>query len=282
MDAPGGSALARMIEAWPEIAAIVLIVGGVLLARVARYLAQRAFAVVNRSVARVGVGRGDLLSERVIRLLGDVAFWLVLAVAVLLALRTLGMGRVFTWIDVPLSYLPQLFVGFVIIGVGHLLGVVARNLVVRLQGSRGDTRLTPRIVQLGIFLIGAMTGLQHMGLDVSFIAELLILVVGVCLAGLSLAFALGARQYVANLVAGSAVARFAPGDRIVIDGIEGTIIELHRAGVDLATADGVVTVPAAMFTDHIVLRRDESGAMPPDESGSEPGGASASGAKRES
>ena len=259
MDASGGSALARLIETYPEIAAIVLIAGGVVLARVARYLAQRALAIVNRSVARFGGHRGDLLSERVIRLLGAAAFWLVLAVAVLLALRTLGMGRVFTWIDVPLSYLPQLFVGFVIIGVGHLLGVIARNVVVRLQGSAGDARLTPRIVQAAIFLVGAMTGLQHMGLNVSFIAELLILVVGVCLAGLSLAFALGARQYVANLVARSAVVRFAPGDRIVIDGIEGTIIELHRGGVDLATGEGVVTVPASMFTDRVVLRRDDAG-----------------------
>ena len=141
---------------------------------------------------------------------------------------------------------------------------MVRNLLLRLQGPEASQQqLAPRIVQAAIFLVGAMTGLQHMGLDVSFIAELLILVVGVCLAGLSLAFALGARQYVANLVAGSAVARFAPGDHIVIDGTEGTILEIHRTGADLATAEGVVTVPASMFAELPVLRREDAG--PPEE-----------------
>lgn len=260
MDPAAASAPVELLERYPEIAAVLLVLVGAGLARVARYLTLRALAVANRGMARFGSGRADLVSERVIRLLGTGAFWLVLAVAALLALRTLGTGRVFTWIDVPLAYLPRLFVGLLIIGVGHLLGQVARNLLLRLQGPEASTQLlAPRIVQAAIFLVGAMTGLQHMGLDVSFIAELLILVVGVCLAGLSLAFALGARQYVANLVAGSAVARFAPGDRIVIDGIEGTIIEIHRTGVDLATAEGVISVPASMFAEQPILRREEAG-----------------------
>lgn len=266
MDPAGTSAPVAFFQSYPEVAAVVLILVGLGLARVARYLTLRGLSMANRGMARVGTGRADLVSERIIRLLGTGAFWLMVAVAVLLALRTLGTGRVFTWIDVPLAYLPRLFVGLLIIGIGYLLGKVVRNLLLRLQGAEASRQLlVPRIVQAAIFLVAAMTGLQHMGLDVSFVAELLILVVGVCLAGLSLAFALGARQYVANLVAGPAVARFAPGDRIVIDGTEGTLIEIHRTGVDLATAEGVLTVPAAMFAEQPVLRRED--AAPPDEEG---------------
>ena len=268
MDPVVASAPVQWLERYPEVAAVVLVVVGAGLARVARYLTLRGLAVANRVMARFGSGRADLVSERGIRLLGTGAFWLVVAVAVLLALRTLGTGRIFTWIDVPLAYLPRLFVGLLIIGIGHLLGQVVRNLLLRLQGPEASRQLlVPRIVQAAIFLAGAMTGLQHMGLDVSFVADLLILVVGVCLAGLSLAFALGARQYVANLVAGSAVGRFAPGDRIVIDGTEGTILEIHRTGVDLATDEGVVTVPASMFAEQPILRREEAAPPEPEEEG---------------
>jgi small-conductance mechanosensitive channel len=100
-----------------------------------------------------------------------------------------------------------------------------------------------------------MTGLQHMGLDVSFIGQLLILVLGAGIGGLALAFALGARRHVANLVAHAMVARYRPGDRIRIGDIEGVVIEVHRVGVDLVTDEGVVTVPAALFADRPVLRR---------------------------
>lgn len=262
MDPAGGSVLSRLIGEYPEIAAIVLVIAGMVLARFARFLAVRALLLLNRSALRMG-GRGDLLPDRVVRALGAAAFWTVLAIGVLLALRTLGTGRVFTWIDAPLAYMPRFFVGLVIIGAGYVIGSVTANLVVRMQGPGGDARITPRIVQSAVVLMGAMTGLQHMGLNVSFVADLLILVVGVCLAGLSLAFALGARQYVANLVARSAVARFAPGDRIRLlgadggaAGIEGTIVEIHRGGVDLATPEGVVSVPACRFDECAVLRLD--------------------------
>jgi len=121
MDPVVASASVQWLEGHPELAAVVLILVGAGLARVARYLTLRGLAVANRGMARFGSGRADLVSERVIRLLGTGAFWLVLAFAGLLALRTLGTGRVFTWIDVPLAYLPRLFVGLLIIGIGHLL-----------------------------------------------------------------------------------------------------------------------------------------------------------------
>lgn len=259
LQAARNSALAELIAGYPEVVAVVMLVVALFAARGGRFLAERGLALVNRSAARVAGGRGELLPDRIVGGLATLVFWTILAAGVLLALRTLGTGRVFTWIDVPLAYLPRVFVGLLIVGAGWVLGVMARNLVARLQSDTGEAALTPRVVQVGIVLLGAMTGLQHMGLDVSIVAQLLILVVGVCLAGLSLAFALGARQYVANLVARGTVGRYAPGDRLRIDDIEGTVVEIHRTGVDLATGEGVVTVPAARFAESAVLRlQDEA------------------------
>jgi len=75
-------------------------------------------------------------------------------------------------------------------------------------------------------------------------------VLGVVLAGFSLAFGLGARQVVANLIASHALQRqFAVGQRARIGGIEGEILEFTPTSVILATGEGRVTVPAGRFDE---------------------------------
>lgn len=115
-------------------------------------------------------------------------------------------------------------------------------------------------MQASILVLAILTAVQHVGLDVSFVQQLLVLLLALTLGGLSLAFALGARRHVSNLVARSATARFTPGDVIRIDDHEGPIIEIHRSGVDLSTAEGVVTIPAARFEEVPVLRREPGSA----------------------
>ena len=251
--------LSSIAVGYPELSALVILLLGLLLARVARTLAERGLLLLNRVLARFTGDRADLLSEQSLTRLAQAAFWTVILITVLLALQTLGMGRVFTWLDAPLAYLPRIVVGLAIVGAAHLLGVLTRLLLARLQGEAADGVL-PRLAQGAILIIGLMTGLQHMGLDVTFIGQLLILLVGAGIGGLALAFALGARRYVANLVAQNLVTRYHPGDEIRIGEIEGTIIEIHRTGVDLATPEGVLTVPAALFAEQPVLRRTRAGA----------------------
>ncbi|MCC5887327.1 MAG: mechanosensitive ion channel [Gammaproteobacteria bacterium] len=254
-------ALASMVTVYPEVTAGLILVLGLILARVVEGFAGRGVLLLNRLLARFAGDRADLISERAGGWLARALFWLVTVVAVLLALRTLGMGRVFIWLDVPLAYLPRILIGLAIIGAAYLLGVFARLLLTRLRGEAADGALLPRAAQAVVLVIGLMTGLQHMGLDVSFIAQLLILLVAAALGGLALAFAIGARRYVANLVAHAIVARYSPGDVIRIGDIEGVVIEIHRTGVDLSTDEGVVTLPSALFAEQPVLRRHAAGSV---------------------
>lgn len=254
-------ALASMATVYPEVTAGVVLILGLILARVAAVLTQRAVLLLNRLLARFAGDRADLISEGAGNVLARVLFWLISLVALLLALRTLGMGRVFVWLDLPLAYLPRIVIGLIIIGAAHLLGIMVRLLLTRLRTETADSPLLPRAAQAVVLIIGLMTGLQHMGLDVSFVGQLLILLVATGLGGLALAFAIGARRYVANLVAHAIVARYTPGDVIRIGDIEGVIIEIHRTGVDISTEEGVVTLPSALFAEQPVLRRHATGSV---------------------
>ncbi len=72
--------------------------------------------------------------------------------------------------------------------------------------------------------------------------------VGSVLAAGGLAFALGARSAVANIVAARYVNQLCrPGQEVRIDEIRGTVVELTSTAVVIEMAEGRVIVPAARF-----------------------------------
>ena len=92
-----------------------------------------------------------------------------------------------------------------------------------------------------------MTGLEQMSVDLSFMTTVLVILLAVTLGGLSLAFALGSRDLVANLLARRNLAGYRIGDVVRIGDAEGAIVEFTRVAVVLETSEGTVRVPASHF-----------------------------------
>jgi len=94
------------------------------------------------------------------------------------------------------------------------------------------------------------TPIEQIGIDVTFVTTMIAIVLGVVLAGFSLAFGLGARQSVANLIAARSLRRhFALGQRARFGSIEGEIVEFTPTSVILSTLEGRVHVPASQFDE---------------------------------
>ncbi|MEX1057525.1 MAG: hypothetical protein WED11_07325, partial [Natronospirillum sp.] len=113
------ASLSSVAIAYPELMAAAVLLVGILIAVVARSLTERGLLMLTRLLARFTMERDLLFGERPIRVLKALVFWLIVAVSVAVALRTLGMGQVFTWLDTPLAYLPRILVGLLIIGAGY-------------------------------------------------------------------------------------------------------------------------------------------------------------------
>jgi hypothetical protein len=96
--------------------------------------------------------------------------------------------------------------------------------------------------------IALITGLQQLGIDISLITQLTLIVPGAMPGGLTLAFAPGARRYVANLMGQSELARNFLGWRLRLDGVEGESVEIYRSGPTLATEEGLVSFQAARLS----------------------------------
>lgn len=254
------SVFVRSLVARPELVALAVLIAGFIVGRVASILLGRALNALDRHAARVTTSESSVFSPRLIAVLRAAVFWLVLVLAIAYALRILGVGGISTLADSIISFIPQALVSFAIVAAGHLLGLLASNLLTELVEDIDEDSLAPRLLYGGIIKVAVVMALQHIAIDISFVTRLLLILIAIMGGGLMLAFALGARPYVENLLAHREVERFAVGERIRVNDEEGPIVEIHSAGVDIATRKGILTIPAARFADSNVLRIDPDSA----------------------
>jgi len=252
------SVVSRSISEHPELVALALLVVGFVAARFASFAVSSALKALDRRVARVTTSDASILSPRLISLTRVFVFWLILIMAFAIAARVLGVGGDATGLnDQFIRFLPQALVAFSIVVASHLAGLLAANILVQVSDNIPADSLGPRLLHGTIVAIGLVMGLQHIGVNITFITQLLLLLVAIVGGGLMVAFALGARRHVANLLARNELGRLALGAHIRIDDVDGTIVEIHSTAVDIATRQGVVSVPAARFAEANVLRIHE-------------------------
>lgn len=246
--------LRDLIQSYPELAALVVLVLGFVLGKLAEMGVRRLFTLGDRLVSRYGGGGRYILAPIFQQGFALLVFALVLGMAAVVAVRLLDIEQLTAWLDTLLAYLPRFVLGLFIIGLGNVIGALLRNLAAGVIARGDGDALFPRLVHLGVVVIAVITGLQQMGMDISFITQLSLIVLGALLGGLSLAFALGSRQYVANLVAQPELARYASGERLRIDEHEGLVVDIYRTGLTLSTDRGLVSIPASRLASGPVVR----------------------------
>ena len=243
-----------LIQTYPEIAAVLVLVVGAMLGKIAQMLVRHVLSLADRLVSRYGSRDRQLVTPVFQQGFSMLVFVAVLVMAAVVAVRLLDIAELTAWLDAVLAYVPRFLVGLFIIGVGNVVGALLRNLTAGVMAGGDGNALLPRLVHVGVVAIAVITGLQQMGIDISFVTQLALIVLAALLGALSLAFALGARQHVANLMAQSELSRYATGDRLRIDGDEGVIVEIYRTGLTLTTDEGIVSIPASRLANGRVVQ----------------------------
>lgn len=244
----------ELIDYYPGLIAVLVLLLGFVAGRLAEAAVRRSLVLADRLAARYGTRQQALFSPAFQRACGLLAQGLVLVIAIVVAVRLLDIEQLSGWLDAALAYAPRLVVGLFIIGIGNVLGALLRNLAAGLMAGGDVDALVPRLVHASVVIVAVVTGLEQVGIDMSFVTQLSLILLAAVMGGLSIAFALGSRQYVANLMAQPELARYATGERLRIDEDEGVVVEIHRTGLILATEDGLVSVPAARLATGRVLR----------------------------
>jgi small-conductance mechanosensitive channel len=162
-----------------------------------------------------------------------------------------------------LLFVPQLLTGIVLFAAFWIGGIIAGGIIVRVcRTARIDSdlgQLLSRIARITLIVVGAMTALGTLGVNVTA------LVTGLGLTGFALGFAF--KDIISNALAGILVIIYEPfrrNDRILVAGLEGAVSEINLRYTVLETEDKRTFIPNAnLFTNPVVvLKRGTSKAAP--------------------
>lgn len=243
----------------PEFLAVVIALAGFVIANVLAHFTERLLMRMDGYLRRRAPTRLEHIDLAGLRqALRNLVYYGSLVFFLLLALQTLSITVVREWLHLLLQYIPQVILGGLIILSGYFIGVVVRGLVAGLMSVNTD-HLAPRLTQALVVVAAVLTGLAQTSIDISFISNVLVILVAFFFGGLSLAFALGSRPLVEDLLARRALDRYRIGDHVRLNGVEGKIIEILGTAVVLESPEGVITVPASRFAESDVLLLRETG-----------------------
>lgn len=237
------------------VAAGLLLVGWLL----GRFLRSRTVRLVSRLVERFSKSptvrtatERTGIRETLPRVIGGFVFWIVLLFFLAAAIETLGLPVVTDTLGRAAYYLPNVLAAVVIVFAGVLLGNLAHGAAVigasKIGIPYGDT--LGHAAQLSILLVAIVIGLEQIGIDSQFIVALVTVTLAAILAGTALAFGLGARTAVANIIGARYVDQvYRVGQTVKIGHMQGRIAETTTVAVILETSDGRVWIPAGRFSE---------------------------------
>jgi hypothetical protein len=233
---------------------------------VARFLRSLSFRLINRIdwLFRSGRTTDKAAAENIqyaaARAFSALIFWAVMLTFAAAAIQTIGSPLVDEQTVSLLAYLPELIGGSAIMVLGFVGGSLARNVLDAKTTTAGIAQGTMigRLSQAAIVIAGIVIGVNHIGIDVSFLVGLISVLVGTTTAGVALALVLGTRGHLSNLVGMRYVQKhYAIGDWIRIGEHHGQVMKLSDGYLFLDTEQGDVAIPGRLFTVEPSTKTDD-------------------------
>lgn len=244
---------------------IIGIVGSMLARRFVRWGVEKSG--LDALLERVGISKLLYkvgIKENVPRLLGQLAWYTGLLLTLSVLSETLGLPGLADGIAVITAYLPTALAAAVILLGGFFLADLAQKTLDRVTASREDInapKFVGKAAYYAVLILAGTMAADHLGFETRLINSIIETAIQASLFGVALAFALGAGGSFKHVVARFYAERiYRPGDRVTIDGIEGTVIRFGAAQALIETDDGKeIIVPAQSLMDSIVgLERIEA------------------------
>ena len=189
-------------------------------------------------------------------IISKIVFWVVMVFFLAVGANILGWDMFTGWLDRIVSYLPGLVTGLIIILGGFLLSNLAKSTIHSAAERAGITQSAgmARSVQIVIIFSSIIIGVEQIGLNIDFLSNIIVATVAILVAGAALAFSLGARNMVANIIGAQYTRRYCKvGNRIRIGDLEGEIVEFSQAFIVLETQRGQATIPTKYFHEQVSI-----------------------------
>ncbi|HEY9050606.1 MAG TPA: mechanosensitive ion channel domain-containing protein [Gammaproteobacteria bacterium] len=244
--------MVNLIDFLPRIlAALLVLIIGWLLAKMIRTLIIRLVNQLDRLWQKMVVSKGLVsLQPRhpPARFVGEILFWMTILISVVMATEILGLSIFVSWLTEIVSYLPLLVSGLLIVLAGFIVSSLVRDLIASTMASAGMTQgdVVGRLVQVVILFTAIVIGTDQVGIDVTFLSVISAIILSATLGSVALAFGLGARNYVANIIAAHYLrSDIRVGDRIRMGDVSGAVAEITNTRIVIDTQDGRISLPAS-------------------------------------
>src|SRR3990170_3963010 len=248
------------------LSAVALLAIGLLLAFLLRMVAVRIVAAFERAAP----GRelrtsfaGVVRERRISEIVGSVVSWGVLLFFVATAANVLGLALLNTIVASLSQFVPRVLVAVLILVAGLVLGNLARATLASTAGAATVFGAGfGQLVRIAIVTAAVLIAVAELGVDIALLTAIFSVALAALLGGFALAFGLGARTAIGNII-GSHYLRqtFEIGQTVRIGGIEGRIAALTATAVILEGPNGRTIVPAKQFGEmpsELLVKRDAS------------------------
>lgn len=230
---------------------------GLVLAYIAKFLVSglvRKLDFLFSSVAADDDFKREKVKNNYARILGGITFAIIFLLTLEVCSHIIGWKLFTVWVDKLSSFLPRAISSLLIILSGFLIGNIVGNLIEKTGYSfevvhiKAIAQLSKFIIILTLFLVG----IEQLGVNIGFLTTFIAIVTGVLLSGITVAFSLGARTLVANIIGAQSIRKQCRiGDVIEINSIKGQILDVTKTEVLLDTSTGKAIIPAKFFNEQI-------------------------------
>ncbi|CAN5332872.1 hypothetical protein BH10PSE18_BH10PSE18_20160 [soil metagenome] len=182
--------------------AIVVVFGGWLLAKVARFALVKALRAINFPVLTERSGLDNFLRQGgmagdTTTICGALAYWLVILAALLIAFNGLGLTYITDLLGRVVWFVPNVFVALLVLAFGAYFARFIRDMVqgycrsVQLQ----DAALLGRLAQYAVLAFVVLIALDQIKVGGDIVRESFLVILGGVVFAIALAFGLGGKDW---------------------------------------------------------------------------------------
>ena len=257
--------VANAIDYVPRlITALIILLAGWLLAKFVATVVQRLGEKVRLEdlLLRTGIKAGlekAQINRSGTQLLGLLLYWIIFLNFILIALESMGLDAAVTPLRSLIAFLPRLLAALATLTAGVLLAQFLGKAAQAAMSSMGVEfhQEVGQGVNVLLVIMIVIVVLEQLGINASIMTNIFTNVITLAVAGLALAFGLGGRDVARSVLAGYyAREQFALGDRVNIDGEEGTLEAIGPLNAEIRLGSERLIVPNTVLTETAVKIKD--------------------------
>jgi small-conductance mechanosensitive channel len=243
--------------------ATIIFLIGFGLARIIKALINRFMNRMERMLPNKTLNKKlkQVSTDPAIKLISKVIYWIVIIFFLTASTEILGLPIITNWLGGLVTYLPNLLLATLLIFTGVIGGRLLRDIVMTAITKTGAAfgEVFGKFAFYLVMTIAILLAITQIGVDLAILSGIINIVLGAILFGAALAFGIGAKTSISNILASYYLQnRYNVGETVKINDIEGQVIEFTSTSIIVESNIGQYTIPAKKFSEEssILVKKD--------------------------